>query len=743
MHDSVAAASASERALGIRAALAGKRLKEWYEEVLAWPWPSAPEGNGFRPPALNERTNSGSNGVNKTIDDGSSLETVVAGNANGEHYYGSLSAKFLEEYEHRLETIMDDMEALDLDTLKDFVRDAHAKSRSKSRLFQGNNVDTVYNHLDDFTAVITATIMQALPTISRLTSVLSVWSIRFHVLRQVPGFLTLLDEARLTMTSAWKCLSSAEDTSQTTKGSGITRATLLAKRAELESKIFETGRGLDNMLDILEGREETIPEEWIDDIESIEAEFGDWVMECEKKLMEDGWLVQEKTISAETLDPQQAYPSGHDRAIVSHSPHSNMVTKNIGDNAVIEGLQMPYDACESRPAPPTLNQPTKGQENGPQILGTGDMPDKFPPSAQSSDLQAEALLDAAIGKEHTCPESQRSEILRSDNKAFQDRLVRDSRYQDTDSATQNPLGTRSDVVDDQSKQELVKKPSDKDFRLFSHRYEHEETTPGPRDLKSFAESQPLFLEGQPTDDSKFTIDKISNSEDFSEEVETTDTDESTSHITLDSPSSSSLNTQVPNQGKLKNTGAPRPAPLVLDQIHSNEVSTASSEMSSDTSQPGSGASGYFSNMSSPEIQHASVAEYFDNPVEITSPSRLPSTPPTAVSRQLSQPTEQSENGPHENGSPKMPKPSPNQRQRASTLAPVSGPADGSPSHHNYLRPHSRVRSASLKSFEIVSRKEVYVIVSRGLAQADLHPGAQHYYKPQRKLFLHNTGACYP
>lgn len=67
-----------------------------------------------------------------------------------------------------------------------------------------------------------------------------------------------------------------------------------------------------------------------------------------------------------------------------------------------------------------------------------------------------------------------------------------------------------------------------------------------------------------------------------------------------------------------------------------------SDFSSEASYPGSATSDYFSNMSSPEIQHASRAEYFGAPVEVTSPTfsqRDPTSPMETVSRQSSQRTE--------------------------------------------------------------------------------------------------------
>lgn len=302
LHDSVAAASTSERALGIRAALAGKKLKKWHAELTAWPWPlaSSSPGSGFRVPPQVERNTDNSRPnhegcINKAVNDSGSVYDLDQ--PEDEEYWGSLPAKLVREYENRIEEIAEDMEALGVEELKDYVRDAHLASNPRriSRTIQDNPCSrTNYIHLDDFTAVITTTIMQSLPIISRLNALITPWSIRLSILRQIPDFLELLELSQNIIANAWDAIGNMDGMIET-NGLDATKTALHSKRTTLEENIRELGRRLDSMLDLLEGREDTIPEEWIDSMESIEAEFGEWVVETERGLMEEGWKADQKS----------------------------------------------------------------------------------------------------------------------------------------------------------------------------------------------------------------------------------------------------------------------------------------------------------------------------------------------------------------------------------------------------------------------------------------------------------------
>ncbi|KMU91918.1 hypothetical protein CIHG_09699 [Coccidioides immitis H538.4] len=59
-----------------------------------------------------------------------------------------------------------------------------------------------YVQLSDFTAVVTATILQALPILSRLNSLLATWEVRSTVLRQIPRLLRGIKLARTDVDAA-------------------------------------------------------------------------------------------------------------------------------------------------------------------------------------------------------------------------------------------------------------------------------------------------------------------------------------------------------------------------------------------------------------------------------------------------------------------------------------------------------------------------------------------------------------
>ncbi|KAL1863701.1 hypothetical protein Plec18170_000539 [Paecilomyces lecythidis] len=270
---SISKVSTDERALGIRAAVAAKKLKEWYREVLGWEWPrktDAQLGKGFIPPT-------------RTTQDERPTSTIEA--ETEEEYYGSLPVEVVKRYETRIEEIRDGMDSLDVEELKEHVLNAHVPSRSRP----SSSASTIsvgppsfsYVQLSDFTAIVTATILRLLPTLSRLNFLLTTWDVRLLVLRQVPGLLSQLEKARVTMDSSMAALKLAHSPNEV--GSFFSRNAFHAKRTELEALVVSAGRRMDNILDALEGREDSLPEAWIDDLEAIESDFATWTIEAEKR----------------------------------------------------------------------------------------------------------------------------------------------------------------------------------------------------------------------------------------------------------------------------------------------------------------------------------------------------------------------------------------------------------------------------------------------------------------------------
>ncbi|KAL4753554.1 hypothetical protein BDW72DRAFT_27542 [Aspergillus terricola var. indicus] len=265
---SISKASSAERALGIRAAVAAQKLGEWYKEVQSWPWPKRPHiglGKGFVPPSGEDDS----------------------------RYWGSLPSTVVEEREKRIEEIRDGMDELEVEELKEHVLNAHIPGRSRPS--SANSTISVppplsYVQLSDFTAVITATILRALPLLSRLTSLLSTWHARLVVSRQIPGLLRDLRFAKSEVKTAFDLLKSS--TSPTEKDYLYSITNYHAKRAALESIVLSAGRRMDRILDLLEGREDSLPENWIDDLEAVEADFASWVMHAEKRTVENEWRRQ-------------------------------------------------------------------------------------------------------------------------------------------------------------------------------------------------------------------------------------------------------------------------------------------------------------------------------------------------------------------------------------------------------------------------------------------------------------------
>ncbi|MCJ1307537.1 hypothetical protein MMC25_001183 [Agyrium rufum] len=271
--DTITNASASERALAIRAITADKQLQEWVEQIRSWPWPP----NAF------------------------------------EDAPGSVDVDNLEK---RMEVIRDGEEDLDLEELKTHVRLAHifprslgheySSIRSRSSSYQGSldGSDTTEaairqsymapmgttfkGHLDDFTALITMTIMHALPYVRRLNELLEIWSTRLDVLRRIPDWKKGMSNTELALNAGWKSIG-RDHGSGSEKDYDLNRTAFETIKDILQKHVDEQGQRTDAMLDILEGRDDTLPEQWIDHMDEVEEDYRRWVVEAEKVVRRNEW----------------------------------------------------------------------------------------------------------------------------------------------------------------------------------------------------------------------------------------------------------------------------------------------------------------------------------------------------------------------------------------------------------------------------------------------------------------------
>ena len=280
---SISQVSPSERALGIRAAVAAQNLNLWHKEVQSWDWPNqrdAKVGKGFIPPS---ESHSEENSIPWSF--------LAPPSNTQESYYGSLAASVVERYEKRADEIRDGMEDLNVEELKEHVLNAHIPSRSRPS--SATSCVSVppplsYVQLSDFTAVITATILRALPYLSRLNALLATWEIRIFVLRQIPGLLRELSLTRSALDSSLHAI--RDPHSFFPEPTELSDASLAVDHAKLESAVVAVGRRMDRVLDALEGRPDSLPEQWIDDLEAIESDFATWVVEADNYKVRNAWL---------------------------------------------------------------------------------------------------------------------------------------------------------------------------------------------------------------------------------------------------------------------------------------------------------------------------------------------------------------------------------------------------------------------------------------------------------------------
>ena len=256
---SIADATPAEREIGIRAAFAAQKLREWRDEITRWKWPGKQErafGLGFvnPPQAQNQGT-----------------------------YHGCLPAPLVGEYESRLEEVRDDLESLDIDEIKDHVLESHRPTSGGAKSSRPAPVPAraSYGRMRDFTALITATVIQALPDLAKLNRLLDTWDIRLRVLRELPRFLDIMQGAETGIQRA------SRESRDPVSAQSLTEAILDNKKLTLGGQVSDMGRRVDRLLDMLEGQEDTLPQAWIDRLDKIELDYASWVVEAQHVVLKN------------------------------------------------------------------------------------------------------------------------------------------------------------------------------------------------------------------------------------------------------------------------------------------------------------------------------------------------------------------------------------------------------------------------------------------------------------------------
>ncbi|KAF1831563.1 hypothetical protein BDW02DRAFT_571896 [Decorospora gaudefroyi] len=363
--------TAAERDLGARVAKAAQRLKTWCAEIEQWTWTGS-----FEQPSAEyreQRRRSIELRIREHVADSDLVDDLPP-----LEYWGSLLSVEVERHDARLDDIEDAMLKLDVEELKEHVLDMHPGSRSRpSSAGYGANANRQdYKIMDDFSFLITQTLLSALPHHAQLKDRLSTWTARVSILREAPRYMADLDTAQKAMRLGWDAIEPPADTSDLAFEQW--REAVDTISGVLRDKVSDLGRRLDRMLDTLEGREDCLPDYWIDTFESTEADYGRWTHESRKRVID--------------LDVQrraEGYHAGRKGDVdmpTSHSAH-------VAFNSVIRGHA---DTANAEIALPT---PVAGESIGPARTelpsATAFRSDASNPRIESTDSAVEATSPKA------------------------------------------------------------------------------------------------------------------------------------------------------------------------------------------------------------------------------------------------------------------------------------------------------------------------------------------------------------
>ncbi|KAI1805447.1 hypothetical protein F4811DRAFT_223181 [Daldinia bambusicola] len=345
-------ASASEQAFAMKTAVASQKIHEWFDELSSWPWPKDNSSAGFKMPSNKGRNPSDP----KTPGDDSNDELAETGLLFDGGYLGSLPAADVDRYEKRVEKIQRELDSLDLEEIKKQVLHNHIMplSRPGTPLFEGDRSLTstlMFSKMEDLTAVVTAIIIQALPCLSRLSRLLSMWSVRFVVLRKVPSLHFMMADAKMALRSGWNAIDSTESRPPSSAGHDnmkkkprrLSRNEFEIIKGVIQKKIMKPGQVLDSMLDSLEGSTDTLPDEWLDRMEAIEKDYASWETTAEQKVREN-----------EGSAPFKGYPA-HGSHTGPETPrpkikvHGPSPTRDLPDVSQFASPPMPEQPSAVRP----------------------------------------------------------------------------------------------------------------------------------------------------------------------------------------------------------------------------------------------------------------------------------------------------------------------------------------------------------------------------------------------------------
>jgi hypothetical protein len=263
----------AEKELATRVVNAAERIKQWCEEIEHWRW------TGSFDLHVQDEENPAS-GADLTTDDDHSRE-----DQDSPEYWGCLPSTMVQRYEDRLDGISDDLADIDMDDLKERILDIHQSNSRPSSSYSTITVSNL-NFLDDFSLFVTQTLIQTLPSFTTLRRHLKTWNVRLWVLREVPLYLQQLRDAQADLNQARGDLADEVHSPREEDAIELEQDKLDKRRVALQRHIAVAGNSLDAMLDSLEGTDDTLPDHWIDDFETMEAGLTSWVVDSQKRIFQ-------------------------------------------------------------------------------------------------------------------------------------------------------------------------------------------------------------------------------------------------------------------------------------------------------------------------------------------------------------------------------------------------------------------------------------------------------------------------
>lgn len=383
------AASPSEQAFAIRAAAASKKIQQWLDELATWSWPEGGGSAGSAGPKPNRRSLSRSDGA-----------LLGTGDDMRKMYIGGLPAFEVIRYEKRIEHICQDLDGMDVEEIKTHVLHNHILPLSRPGtpvlpMPESNRSAAMATcpRMDDFTAMITATIIQTLPNLSKLTRLLRLWNVRFMVLKKTSVFWSCLADAEAALQSGWATI--AKDAGRTTgegmcvgqvsvtKEIALSRDEFLVMKSVLDRKISRAGRELDGMLDALDGQPDTLPDMWLDRMDAAEKDYAEWVIACEGKMRKDEHR-HPSSVFAPELAPTIKVHSAAEAADTYRS-HSHQDDANEDEGKA--GLAASPDFVKTR----TPRHSPHGVDGSEDRLGNDATEESDSPAAEESEPELPAL----------------------------------------------------------------------------------------------------------------------------------------------------------------------------------------------------------------------------------------------------------------------------------------------------------------------------------------------------------------